>query len=79
MRKKFNTRLERSIAKSVVFRIITVVMDLIVIYLLTHRFDVTIGVTILTNISSTVLYFLHERFWNNISWGKTAGYETIAD
>jgi len=77
MRKKFSARLERSIAKSVVFRIITIVTDLVVIYLLTHRFDVALGVTILTNISSTFLYFIHERIWNKISWGKASSIETM--
>lgn len=44
--------------------------DLVVVYLLTHRLDVTISVTIFTNIASTIFYFLHERVWDNISWGR---------
>lgn len=60
----------RSIVKSVTFRSIVIVSDIVIIYALTHRYDVTIGVTILTNIASTVLYYLHERAWSHIHWGK---------
>lgn len=69
--------IERSLVKSIVFRVITIIADLIVIYFLTHRFDLTLGVTIFTNISSTFLYFIHERVWAKIKWGKTAVTETM--
>jgi uncharacterized membrane protein len=38
--------------------------------LLTRKVTDTVAITIFTNIASTVFYFLHERLWNNISWGK---------
>jgi uncharacterized membrane protein len=61
---------KRSIVKSITFRITVIVSDTIVVYLLTHRIDVTAGLVILTNCSSTVLYFVHERIWNRIQWGR---------
>ncbi|HVS58678.1 MAG TPA: DUF2061 domain-containing protein [Candidatus Saccharimonadales bacterium] len=60
----------RSITKSITFRVLIVVADLIIVYALTHHVGTTIAVTVLTNISSTVFYFVHERFWNNVSWGR---------
>lgn len=60
----------RSILKSVTFRIIVILSDIIVIYVLTHRIGLTIALTILTNIASTVLYYLHERIWNAVKWGR---------
>ena len=57
--------------KSVTFRIVVVVSDLVIIYLVTHRLETTIALTILTNLASTVLYYIHERSWNKIGWGKT--------
>lgn len=47
-----------------------IIADLIVIYLLTKRVTTTIALTILTNVVSTVFYFLHERFWNRVTWGR---------
>ena len=60
----------RSVLKSLTFRVIVVIADLIVIYLITHRIDTTVSVTIFTNLASTTLYFFHERVWNRIQWGR---------
>ena len=60
----------RSLVKSITFRIIVVASDTAVIYIVTRRLDATVGLVILTNFSSTILYFLHERVWNRIKWGR---------
>lgn len=65
-----HTQKRRSLAKSFTFRILVILSDLTVIYFITHRADVTIGLTIMTNLFSTLLYFLHERVWSRISWGR---------
>lgn len=67
---KFKETKERSITKSVTFRILVIASDLVVIYLLTRKVSATIAITIFTNLASTAFYFLHERIWNGISWGK---------
>lgn len=66
LRKRQSASVKRSFAKSITFRFIILVADFIVIYLITHRIDVTVGVTLYTNISSTLIYYLHERFWNKV-------------
>ena len=63
---------QRSIVKSITFRIIVVISDLTIITLVTHRYDVAIGITVATNIGSTILYYLHERVWTRIKWGIAA-------
>lgn len=67
---KFKETRIRSIVKSLSFRTLIIIADLIVIYLLTKRVTTTIALTILTNVVSTVFYFLHERFWNRVTWGR---------
>ena len=67
---KFKETKERSIVKSGIFRVLVIVSDLVIIYLLTHKLIDTIAITVLTNLASTIFYFLHERIWNNVSWGK---------
>jgi len=52
---------KRSLVKAVTYRGIIVILDVTVIYLLTGRVDIALGFTIISNIYTTVAYFLHER------------------
>ena len=60
----------RSIVKTISYRIIIVVLDFIAIYLFTGKISVALGFTIVSNIYTTIVYFLHERIWDRIKWGK---------
>jgi cell division protein FtsW (lipid II flippase) len=42
---------------------------LVIGFALTHRYDLTVGFVIFTNIASTIIYFLHERVWSRTRWG----------
>lgn len=68
--KKFHETISRSITKVITFRILIIILDFGIIYLFTHRIDLTIGVIIASNLLSTIAYIGHERFWNRIHWGK---------
>jgi uncharacterized membrane protein len=67
---KFKETKERSVTKAVTFRILIICADLMVIYALTKKINTTIALTILTNLVSTFFYFMHERLWNGIAWGR---------
>ena len=60
----------RSLVKALTFRILIILADSVVVYAITRRIDITATFVIISNISSTVLYYVHERIWNRISWGK---------
>jgi len=60
---------KRSLVKAFTYRAVIVVLDISVIYLLTGRVDIALGFTVISNIYTTVAYFLHERLWNKIRWG----------
>ena len=62
--------LKRSIVKTVSYRLIILTLDFIAIYLFTGKIKVAVGFTVVSNIYTTIGYFLHERFWDKISWGK---------
>lgn len=66
----FHEKIGRSLVKALTFRSLILVSDSIIIYAITRRLDITLGVMLLSNLSSTGLYFFHERIWNNIHWGK---------
>ncbi len=61
---------KRSIVKAITFRLVIVVADFVIIVAITHRYDIAFWVIVASNISSTVFYYLHERVWNKINWGR---------
>ena len=63
--------LKRSIVKTFSYRLIILILDFIAIYLFTGKIKVAVGFTVVSNIYTTIGYFLHERFWDKISWGKS--------
>jgi len=60
----------RSIVKTVSYRITIVILDFVCIYLFTGKVTVALGFTIVSNLYTTFIYFLHERIWGKIKWGK---------
>jgi len=65
--KKLNERVIRSLAKSITFRLLVLTSDFVITSLITRDFKESIGIIVFSNLSSTLLYFLHERIWNRIS------------
>jgi uncharacterized membrane protein len=66
----------RSVVKALTYRVIIVCLDFVAVYLFTHKVEVALGFMIVSNIYTTVGYFLHERLWARIAWGtesKTTG------
>lgn len=61
---------KRSIVKALTYRAIIIALDIISIYLLTGRIDVALSFMIVSNLYTTVAYYIHERLWNLSSWGK---------
>jgi uncharacterized membrane protein len=72
MKAKFYETAARSVTKATTFRVLVIVSDIIVVFFLTHKYDLVISVVVFTNIASMVLYIFHERIWNLITWGKKA-------
>jgi len=62
---------ERSIVKAITYRAIIVFLDFVVVYLLTGKVEVAAAFMVVSNIYTTILYFLHERVWAGIKWGMT--------
>ena len=62
---------KRSLAKTLGFHLLIVVADTIVVFLFVQKASTTLDIVVLTNLVSGLLYFVHERTWNKIHWGKT--------
>jgi uncharacterized membrane protein len=59
----------RSVVKAVTYRAFIVCLDFLAIYLFTGKVEVALGFMIVSNVYTTVGYFLHERLWAHIRWG----------
>lgn len=64
---------QRSALKSATFRITIIISDTIITFALTHRYDITIGFVVFTNVASTLIYYFHERVWAHVNWGRSGG------
>ena len=62
--------LRRSIIKTISYRVVILILDFVSIYLFTGQIKVALGFMIVSNIYTTLGYFVHERIWDKIKWGK---------
>ena len=60
---------KRSLAKTIIWRIICIVASLLTTFVLTNNWDLAAAVATLYNLITTILYYFHERLWNKVKWG----------
>ena len=60
----------RSLVKTVSWRITGSGATFLISWLITGDFSVAGSIAVIQLVSNTVLYFIHERVWNRISWGR---------
>jgi len=60
----------RSWAKSIVWRVIGIVLLGAISYLITGSWKEMTIITLFFHSIRLVLYYFHERLWEHISWGK---------
>ena len=60
----------RTIFKSVTWRIIAVIVAFIVAYAFTRNPLESGGIAITANLINMVAYYIHERLWNRVKFGR---------
>jgi uncharacterized membrane protein len=60
---------KRSLVKAATYRVTIVCLDFLVVYLFTGQVKIALGFMLVSNVYTTVGYFLHERIWAHIRWG----------
>lgn len=60
----------RSILKTISWRITGSGATFLIAYAMTGNLAVAGIIGITQIISNTILYYIHERIWNNINWGR---------
>ena len=60
----------RSIAKAVSYRVLGSASTVLILYALSRDIPMSLGAGALDTVVKIVMYFLHERLWARISFGK---------
>jgi len=60
----------RSIVKSIIWRIIGIILLIVIAYFVTGDLKEMTIITILFHAIRMAMYYFHERIWQHISWGK---------
>ena len=60
----------RSIVKSISWRVIGTLDTIIISWIITGTLTLAFSIGAVELVTKMVLYFFHERIWNNINWGK---------
>ncbi|MEO8591851.1 MAG: DUF2061 domain-containing protein [Candidatus Solibacter sp.] len=61
----------RSIVKAVSYRILGSATTAIIFYVLTGKASLSLSAGLLDMVSKIGVYFVHERVWNHINFGRT--------
>lgn len=60
----------RSILKTLTWRLIAVTATVIAIYIYDRNLKAALTVGVSVNLVKMFLYYIHERIWNHISYGR---------
>jgi uncharacterized membrane protein len=61
---------KRSIIKTITWRLTGSGATFLIAYLMTGNFAVAGAIGIAQLVSNTILYYIHERIWNKVNWGR---------
>ncbi|RLA85061.1 MAG: hypothetical protein DRG40_05070 [Deltaproteobacteria bacterium] len=61
---------KRSLAKAISWRVTASVTTMLIVYIFTGKAALSFGVGVIEAFSKMLLYYLHERGWQRIKWGR---------
>jgi uncharacterized membrane protein len=62
--------IQRSLLKTITWRIIGSIDTMVITYFITGNWKFGLAVGGIEVMSKMILYYLHERIWQRIKWGK---------
>ena len=60
----------RSVLKSMTWRVLATLTTVILVFIFTGNLIISLGVGFLEAILKIIIYYLHERGWDKIKWGR---------
>lgn len=61
---------KRSFAKTLTWRMLATTDTILISFILTKSIGVAVGIGMFEVITKTILYYLHERWWDKIKWER---------
>lgn len=61
---------KRSLVKAVSWRVIATLTTMSIVFVVTRRVDLSLGIGALDLAAKMVFYYAHERVWSRVGWGK---------
>ncbi len=61
---------QRSLVKALTWRVIASLTTMVLVYIFTKEWKLSLGIGVLDVSIKLLFYYLHERGWNKIKWGK---------
>jgi uncharacterized membrane protein len=61
---------KRSLAKSLTWRVVAVVSTLLIGFAMTGSWAFALSLTLVSNVVNFILYYIHERLWLGVDWGR---------
>jgi adenylylsulfate kinase len=65
-----NESKKRSITKAITWRILATVTTMALVFLFTGEWVLTVGVGLLDMLIKLLAYYVHERAWLRVRWGR---------
>lgn len=63
-------KVRRSLIKTILWRFIGTIDTIVISWLITGKLNVAFSIGSIELVSKMILYFLHERIWDKIEWGR---------
>lgn len=60
----------RSTVKAVTWRILATLTTIILVYIFTGKIVLALQIGFIEVIAKLIIYYLHERVWNRVEWGR---------
>lgn len=62
--------LRRTIAKTISWRVVTTITTVALVFVFTKELKIALGIGAVDMIVNMISYFIHERIWDKVDWGK---------
>lgn len=63
---------KRSLAKTITWRLTGSSATFLISWLLTGNLNIASSIAVVQIVANTILYYMHERIWNIVDWGKNS-------
>lgn len=60
----------RSVVKGITWRVLASSATVVIVFIFTGSLKASFGVSLSEIVVKTSLYYLHERLWDRIKWGR---------